>query len=131
MSQFKCKVCNFKTNRKTNWERHLQTPKHISNSNSARYSCEKCNYYTVSKSDFDKHLLTTKHIKNTTVNTTVNTTASTLESFLIKQLDYLEVLNNHFEGLNKRLNKNFELLDKRIERIELIVESLQNPDTVI
>jgi len=130
MSQFKCKVCNFKTNRKTNWERHLQTPKHISNINSGRYSCEKCNFITDNKTCFNRHLLTTKHIKNTTVNTTVNTTASTLESFLIKQLDYLEVLNNHFEGLNKRIEK-IEVIDKRIEKIELIVESLQNPDTVI
>ena len=130
MSQFKCRLCDFKTNKKSNWKRHLQTPKHISNINNGRYSCEKCNFITHNKSDFNRHLLTTKHIKNTTV----NTTASTLESFLIKQLDYLEVLNNHFEGLNNHfegLNKNFELLDKRIERIELIVESLQNPDTVM
>ena len=116
MSQFKCKVCDFKTNKKSNWERHLQTPKHISNINSGRYSCEKCNFITDNKTCFNRHLLTTKHIKNTTV----NTTASTLESFLIKQLDYFEALN-----------KNFEVLDKRIEKIELIVESLQNPDTVI
>ena len=116
MSQFKCKVCDFKTNKKSNWERHLQTRKHITNINSGRYSCEKCNFITHSKSDFDRHLLTTKHIKNTTV----NTSESTLESLLIKQLDYFEVLN-----------KNFEVLNKRIEKIELIVESLQNPDTVI
>ena len=110
MPEFKCIDCNFKTKKKSRWDRHLQTPKHISRHNSGRtsYSCEKCYYYTANKSDFTKHLLTAKHIKNTSVDTSVSTT----DNLLKKQIAHLKEL------------------DERIKNIELIVESLQNQDTV-
>lgn len=107
MPEFKCIDCNFETKKKTHWERHLQTQKHILSAKRIRYSCEKCYYHTANKSDFTKHLLTAKHIKNTSVDT-----VSEIKNLLIKQIAYLE-------GLNERIRK-----------MELIVESLQNPDTV-
>ena len=109
MPEFKCIDCNFETKKKTHWERHLQTPKHISrvNNNMEEYSCETCKFYTSIKANYKRHLLTAKHIKNTS-----GDTVSEIKNLLINQIAYLEGL------------------DERIRKTELIVESLQNPDTV-
>lgn len=124
MPGFKCIDCNFETKRKSNWERHLQTPKHISRHNTGRtsYSCEKCNYHTANKSDFTRHLLRAKHIKNTSVDTSVSNT----DNLLVKQIAYLEGLDERV----KKIELIVEELDERTKKIELTVESLQNPDTV-
>lgn len=108
MPEFKCIDCNFETKLKSNWERHLKTSKHISRHNREEYSCETCKYHTFVKKNYKRHLLTAKHIKNTSVDTSL----SKIEYLLVKQIAYLEGL------------------DERVKKIELTVESLQNPDTV-
>ena len=110
MPEFKCIDCNFKTKKKSNLVRHLQTPKHISRVNNTKeeYSCETCNFYTSIKRNYKRHLLTAKHIKNTSVDTSISTT----DNLLKKQIAHLKEL------------------DERIKKIELIMETLQHQETV-
>jgi hypothetical protein len=75
MSVFKCKFCNYETKKKANWDRHLQTQKHILIVNNKRHSCEACNFHTNNKVDYTRHLQTTKH-KNK-VNMDTNSDANT------------------------------------------------------
>mgnify|MGYP004000420653 CR=1 FL=1 len=62
--EYLCDLCDFKTNRKDNYNNHILTSKHKNNVfNSNEYKCEKCNYSTSSQQNFQKHLESNKHKK--------------------------------------------------------------------
>lgn len=64
--EYFCKLCDFKTSRKENYNNHISTSKHKNNVyNSNEYKCEKCNYSTSTQQNFQKHLESNKH-KNKT-----------------------------------------------------------------
>lgn len=82
---FTCNICNYKCSKKTDFDKHLITPKHLSCSsidkkvakvaasnmvstatfsrteNDKKYYCENCDYTCSKFSDFKKHLSTRKH----------------------------------------------------------------------
>jgi hypothetical protein len=62
---YSCTVCNYTTDKKTNYTKHLLTNKHKLNI-TALYECISCNYTTIKKSDYIRHLTSTKHLKNKT-----------------------------------------------------------------
>ena len=79
--KFYCESCNYTTSNKYDYNKHITTPKHISNVQTAtfsinvnpknafkvaKYECSVCNYYSKNKSNYDKHLLTDKHINKIT-----------------------------------------------------------------
>ena len=64
---YSCEKCKYNTVRKTNFDAHILSLKHIRKHNGSQnisnnYSCEQCNYNTIRKSNFDKHILSAKHI---------------------------------------------------------------------
>ena len=64
-----CEKCDYKTDNKKDYSKHLLTNKHIQQMNGnptklPKYICENCDYKTDNKKDYSKHLLTSKHIKN-------------------------------------------------------------------
>lgn len=60
--EYFCKLCDFKTSRKENYNNHISTSKHKNNVyNSNEYKCEKCNYSTSTQQNFQKHLESNKH----------------------------------------------------------------------
>lgn len=59
---FICTDCDYKTNKKSEYERHLLTKKHIKNTKEAKYICEDCNYRCNNKKQFDKHYRNKKHL---------------------------------------------------------------------
>ena len=66
-NNYSCEKCRYTTVRKSNYDTHILTAKHIWKQNgnqkiSNNYSCETCNYITVRKSNYDKHILSLKHI---------------------------------------------------------------------
>lgn len=62
--EYFCNLCDFKTNRKKNYNNHISTSKHKNNVyNSNEYKCEKCNYSTSSQQNFQKHSESNKHKK--------------------------------------------------------------------
>ena len=68
-NNYYCEKCNFNTVRKSNYDRHILTSKHLKEmygtkneqKTSNSYSCKKCNYNTVRKSNYDSHILTSNH----------------------------------------------------------------------
>ena len=64
---FNCIVCDYNTCKKSSYEKHLSTAKHIklmaSCSKVAQYGCKICDYTTCKKSSYDKHLVSSKHKK--------------------------------------------------------------------
>jgi undecaprenyl pyrophosphate synthase len=65
---FFCEFCGYKTNHKSNFEKHLETQKHVFRKNRKKsmdlYECFICDYSTSRKRNYDAHLLTLKHQKN-------------------------------------------------------------------
>ena len=67
--KFYCESCDYGSNKKINFEKHLLTKKHnaqkcskkVAKSSPKNYYCESCDYNTNKKTDFEKHLLTKKH----------------------------------------------------------------------
>lgn len=86
MSVFKCKFCNYETKKKANWDRHLQTQKHILIVNNKRHSCEACNFHTNNKVDYTRHLQTTKHKNKVNMDTNSDANANSEYSHLIADL---------------------------------------------
>jgi hypothetical protein len=71
-----CETCNYFSFYSKDYNRHMLTKKHISNTSATlsnisateksayKYYCNKCNYYTSDIKDYNKHIQTKKHIHN-------------------------------------------------------------------
>ncbi len=116
MSNFTCICCNFKTKRKTNWDRHLKTQKHILNSKTQEepnmYVCEACNFCTNHKTDYTRHLRTQKHKTNLN-----KQEFSLIKDLLVQQNERLESFGeqqnnstiNNITNIQNVQNNNFNL----------------------
>jgi len=57
-----CDKCNFTCKKKSDWDRHCKTTKHLSQKTSDRHECEKCNYSTTNVYDWNRHVKTKRHL---------------------------------------------------------------------
>ena len=72
-ASFFCEKCDYTTSKKSSYNAHLSTDKHIGNIQSAnintkkcpKYFCEKCDYSTSKTSSYKEHLLSSKHARST------------------------------------------------------------------
>ena len=58
-TKYHCESCDYSTDRKSNWNRHLNSRLHTGGVKS--YICEKCDTTFSQKCHFDKHILSNKH----------------------------------------------------------------------
>jgi len=71
-----CTLCNYSTNYKYDYKKHLQTKKHknneiINNNNTNKIDllkCELCNLQFSTKFNYDRHLSSVRHIKKSSIN---------------------------------------------------------------
>ena len=71
-SNYECKICDFASSKKYQYDRHILTQKHIYMSNNEKKPkkktenivCELCDFITFNKKDYNRHILTKKHLKN-------------------------------------------------------------------
>ena len=63
---YTCEDCDYHTNLKTNYDRHLGSSKHNKKVNnlSKQYVCVLCGYKCTDQSNFNKHLGSKRHIDN-------------------------------------------------------------------
>ena len=59
-----CKYCNYNTNSKGNFEKHLGTKKHINNSNKKIFICDICKKILCSKQSLDNHILCCRGVES-------------------------------------------------------------------
>jgi hypothetical protein len=69
--KFLCEVCDYKSFRQSEYDKHLLTAKHQRMTEkiselATKISCEYCDYNTCKMADYNKHLLTAKHQRMTT-----------------------------------------------------------------
>ena len=55
---FSCETCDFFTNNRRDYNRHIKTYKHL---NQGEYYCDKCIFVTINKKDYERHLKSNKH----------------------------------------------------------------------
>ena len=66
MMSFTCEKCDFKTELKQNYERHLLSKKHLQDEEiTNEFSCNLCDYNTTVKQNYENHLKSNKHFRNT------------------------------------------------------------------
>jgi hypothetical protein len=70
---YECLYCDYNTSRKSSYDKHLTTRKHIQLTKCCKnvannYECSNCDYNTSQQNNYDKHLITDKHNQLTTVN---------------------------------------------------------------
>lgn len=64
--KYLCKICDYTTSRKCNYDKHCLAAKHKLNAENpekeaTKYFCKLCDYITSSKKDYNKHIMTAKH----------------------------------------------------------------------
>ena len=59
---FQCKVCDYKTNRSANLDRHTQT-QHVNEKKEKLLKCDKCDFTSEYNYNIRKHMKTVKHVK--------------------------------------------------------------------
>ena len=142
---FHCEKCHYTALKKSDYDKHISTRKHISATNIAgmeingnenpakkspesntsisNYSCERCNFHTINVSNYNAHLLTKKHISN------MSYEAANYKIYNCKNCDK-EFLNP--SGLwkhNKKCQITEEIKDKQNDNNltnEMIFEVLKN-----
>ncbi len=109
---FSCTKCDFFTNNKRDYNRHMKTVKHL---NQGEYSCEKCVFVTSNKKDYERHLKSKKH-------------KSKMNDFICnvcnKTYKYKSGLCKHNKlchGVTE--NKNICITDNKIDKLEKMVIS--------
>jgi hypothetical protein len=109
-----CKICNFATNKKGNWNNHLVTRKHLSNKNEKTYVC-KCGLQY-------KHMSSLcKHKKKCIVTTNKNNDDENLDNYSCNNSE-----NNSEISSENDNNTNIEIdIDKKTINADLIMEFLQ------
>ena len=64
---FICEQCDYKTSKRSEYDRHLSTLKHknasLSRKSIEKYSCTVCDFKCSYKSDYERHMLSLKHKK--------------------------------------------------------------------
>lgn len=73
MDEYLCEMCNYRTKRRSNYDKHLISAKHLSMTAklmngevlvSKELCCELCDYKTNKRGNFQKHIKTQKHQRN-------------------------------------------------------------------
>tara|TARA_R110002074_G_scaffold13011_1_gene47110 strand:+ start:878 stop:1768 length:891 start_codon:yes stop_codon:yes gene_type:complete len=109
--KFFCYKCDFYSNKKTDYNRHLQSQKHqLNETNEYDYKCKNCNKYYKTKSGLWKHLKKCEFINNNVNNNNIK--KDIINELLIQNKDLQDKLmkqNNDVDRLEKACNKILEI----------------------
>jgi hypothetical protein len=113
---FSCNYCNIKCSRKSEWDRHLFTRKHISNVNGNKnyiitnFQCEKCNKIYKSRKGLWEHNKKCKDTELTIENTIIDSSLNeikTLTDLVIELVKNNTELQKHTSEIQKQ-NQDFQ-----------------------
>ena len=145
---YECLACKYKTDRKSNYDRHILTPKHKSCSflkktskikktskvvksiKSNKFFCESCNFSTNHKSNFSRHLISKKHKNNEKIENIYNiTTEKNHKCNCGKSYKYISGLSRHIKQCNMYIGNNVDNISKKV--VQLITEGGNMNQTII
>ena len=111
LKSYICQLCDYSTSKKSNYDSHLSSEKHIKKvaANNYNFYCESCDYSTSKKSNYDKHLSSKKHSVNVAI---INHT------FICEKCNYTTnnkfCYDKHIKTIKHKINnsKNTKSLEK-------------------
>ncbi len=101
MSDYTCELCNYNTNRLTNFKRHLKSSKHLRCGKPKTWKCVCCDMVFKQKCHFNDHLKTGAH----------------QEKIELKQLTFIGQLHQLIEPIRKLTMKNL-ILYSQIDELD-------------
>ena len=124
---YRCEICGFVTYKKTDYNRHLSTNKHIMNiknrekekngvvsskQNESKYCCETCNYTTNDLTKYTRHCNTIKHKKTveTSDNSIVNNSNSS-DNIVVSKEVFLQLMQDNQEFKRMMLEQNNKIIE--------------------
>jgi hypothetical protein len=119
-----CVPCNYKTGRKDNYNRHIQSVRHLDkiSEKEKNYTCSLCNFKCNKKTNYNIHLTSNKHIQNVKVNSETNKNIIMSSSSNIEEVFKNELI---VSTIMSQLNTILEENNKNIlaEQTKLMVET--------
>ena len=105
--EYSCIPCNYNTCRKDNYNRHLQSVRHLDKmaAKESKHICSLCNYKCIKKSNYNVHLTSKKHIQNIKImeEKEINKTMTT--NVEIFKNEIISTLMNQFDCILDEKNK--------------------------
>jgi hypothetical protein len=121
---YTCVPCNYKTSRKDNYNRHIQSVRHLDkiSEKEKNYTCSLCNFKCSKKTNYNIHLTSNKHIQNVKVNSETNKNIIMSSSSNIEEVFKNELI---VSTIMSQLNTILEENNKNIlaEQTKLMVET--------
>lgn len=111
--KYTCHYCDYSTEYKNKFNRHLQTKKHNKNKDNTgtkstqqdKYNCECCQYSTKQKAHYTRHLNSKKHLKNLNKQKTETETETKTENNINYKI--CENQDNNQDNNNELNNEDF------------------------
>jgi len=109
--EYSCMSCNYKTCRKDNYYRHLQSVRHLDKIATKEniHICYLCKYKCSKKSNYNFHLTSNKHIQNEKINQTNNKNMLNVDVF---KNEIISTLMTQFSNLEENSKSVLAYKDK-------------------
>jgi hypothetical protein len=129
--KYSCTFCDYYSDNKSNYEKHLLTAKHICLMNNTKkvaivFNCDSCDYTTSRKPDYKKHLTTAKHkscksCKKTSIKVaTIELENSTKD---LNMTSVMCLIKENQEFKNMMIEQQKQVLDIQKQLVEMSKES--------
>ena len=92
--KYTCDFCNYDTDNKKDYNKHLTTRKHKNLALNKHYICSICNFTTYKRYDYKRHMITLKHLSNAGIKTTDSQNEYSCE-ICDRRFKYLQNLSRH------------------------------------
>jgi hypothetical protein len=121
---FHCVECDYYTSKKSNYDKHCSSAKHLMDTKSGKkikpiFSCSTCDYHTSKKYNYEKHCLSAKHTMDTKSSKSgdkCSDTGSEVKCLCGKTYKYQQGLYKHRKTcsvyINSEKNQNIESMDE-------------------
>ena len=114
MSQFTCEICNYKTDKRGNYNRHLTTKKHkkkIEKETDGIFKCSLCDYVTMRRNNYLRHLRSAIHKEEdeeTNISMEDNIQINDMSNKILDFKDNNDIETENLLTIQKSINKILE-----------------------
>ena len=114
--KYQCEFCNYATNLKSNFSKHIASKKHkLQSTPNKKYNCVSCKYFTNNQKDYDNHLLTKKHNLHMNINIDQMVMDNTANKIVMDKNIFIEIIKNNTEFKELVTEQNKTIMEQNIK----------------